>query len=159
MKFKMFFGWVKTAIIVLVALAGAAIVVLDAVMISGVDSSFVTANVTVAAVSLVAAALIEIFALLLLFNSRYRLRDDGLCAVMCVFTDEVAYNDIHRISVNAVTYEIFIAWKKDGEGEETVTRLNLSEKDARAMLPELEKRCAFAVVETFTPPEKKTKKK
>lgn len=159
MSFRMFFGWVKTLIIAVVALAGAAIIVLDAVMISGVNAAFATANVTVAAVSLAAAALIDVFALLLLFNSRYKLRDDGLYALLGVFGDEVAYNDIHRISVNAVTYEIFVAWRKDGEGAETVTRLNLTEKDARAMLPELERRCAFAVAETFTPPEKRGRKK
>lgn len=60
MSFRMFFGWVKTLIIAVVALAGAAIIVLDAVMISGVNAAFATANVTVAAVSLAAAALIDV---------------------------------------------------------------------------------------------------
>ena len=145
--------------VIAIALAGTAIVVLDAVMISGAVPAFETANVTVAAVSLAAAALIVVFAVLLLVNSWYKLRDDGIFAMMAVFGDTVAYNDIRRISVNAVTYEIFVAWQKDGEGPETVTRLNLTEKDSKVMLTELERRCAFATVDTFTPPEKKNKKK
>lgn len=159
MTFRMFFGWIKTCMVITIALAGTAIVVLDAVMISGAVPAFETANVTVAAVSLAAAALIVVFAVLLLVNSWYKLRDDGIFAMMAVFGDTVAYNDIRRISVNAVTYEIFVAWRKDGEGPETVTRLNLTEKNAKAVLAELERRCAFATVDTFTPPEKKNKKK
>lgn len=159
MTFRMFFGWIKTCMVIAITLAGTAIVVLDAVMISGAVPAFETANVTVAAVSLAAAALIVVFAVLLLVNSWYKLRDDGIFAMMAVFGDTVAYNDIRRISVNAVTYEIFVAWRKDGEGPETVTRLNLTEKDSKVMLTELERRCAFATVDTFTPPEKKNKKK
>ena len=56
MTFRMFFGWIKTCMVIAIALAGTAIVVLDAVMISGAVPAFETANVTVAAVSLAAAA-------------------------------------------------------------------------------------------------------
>lgn len=157
MRYRMFFGWIKTAMIVVIVLAGAAIIVLDSVMMSGAVPAFSTANVTVAAVSLAAAALIDIFALLLLFNSYYKLRDDGIFAMMAVFGDNVAYNDVDRISVNADTHEVFISWKREGKGESSVIRLNLSEKDAKNILPELERRCAFATVDTFIPPAKKKK--
>ena len=82
MTFRMFFGWVKTAMLVLIALAGAAIVALDAVMISGAVPAFETSNVTVAAVSLVAAVLIFLFAVLLLACSFYKLGDDGIFSLM-----------------------------------------------------------------------------
>ena len=42
MTFRMFFGWVKTVMLALIALAGAAIVALDAVMISGAAPAFET---------------------------------------------------------------------------------------------------------------------
>lgn len=158
MTFRMFFGWVKTAMLALIALAGAAIVALDAVMISGAVPAFETSNVTVAAVSMVAAVLIFLFAVLLLTCSFYKLGDDGIFSLMGVFADRVAYNDVSRIAVNAVTSEVFISWRKDGAGAETVTRLNLMQKDSKAMLAELERRCAFATIDTFTPPEKKKKK-
>ena len=58
MRYRMFFGWIKTAMIVVIVLAGAAIIVLDSVMMSGAVPAFSTANVTVAAGSLAAAALI-----------------------------------------------------------------------------------------------------
>ena len=158
MTFRMFFGWVKTVMLALIALAGAAIVALDAVMISGAVPAFETSNVTVAVVSLVAAVLIFLFAVLLLACSFYKLGDDGIFSLMGVFADRVAYNDVSRIAVNAVTSEVFISWRKDGAGAETVTRLNLTQKDSKAMLAELERRCAFATIDTFTPPEKKKKK-
>ena len=108
--------------------------------------------------SLVAAVLIFLFAVLLLACSFYKLGDDGIFSLMGVFADRVAYNDVSRIAVNAVTSEVFISWRKDGAGAETVTRLNLTQKDSKAMLAELERRCAFATIDTFTPPEKKKKK-
>lgn len=157
MKFRMFFGIVKTALIALIAVAGATIVVLDAIMISGAVPAFETANVTVAAVSLVAAVLIDAFALLLLFGSVYKLREDGLYARMAVFCDLVPYEGISRISVNAATGEIFVSWRKSGEGADTVSRLNLTEKDAKTMLTELERKCPVATVDYFTPPQKKKK--
>lgn len=157
MKFRMFFGIVKTALIALIALAGAVIIVLDAIMVSGAVPAFETANVTVAAVSLVAAVLIDAFALMLLFGSVYKLREDGLYARMAVFCDLVPYEGISRISVNAATGEIFVAWRKSGEGADTVSRLNLTEKDAKTMLTELERKCPVATVDYFTPPQKKKK--
>lgn len=157
MKFRMFFGIVKTALIALIAVAGATIIVLDAIMISGAVPAFETANVTVAAVSLVAAVLIDAFALLLLFGSVYKLREDGLYARMAVFCDLVPYEGISRISVNAATGEMFVAWRKSGEGADTVSRLNLTEKDAKTMLTELERKCPVATVDYFTPPQKKKK--
>lgn len=157
MKFRMFFGIVKTALIALIAVAGATIIVLDAIMISGAVPAFETANVTVAAVSLVAAVLIDAFALLLLFGSVYKLREDGLYARMAVFCDLVPYEGISRISVNAATGEMFVAWRKSGEGADTVSRLNLTERDAKTMLTELERKCPVATVDYFTPPQKKKK--
>lgn len=159
MTFRMFFGWIKTAMIAIIALAGAAIAVLDAVMLSGATPAFETTNVPVAAVSLAAAVLIDVFALLLLFNSRYKLKEDCIFSVMGMFVDRVAYEDVYRISVNAATGEVFVAWRKGGVGADNVARLNLTEKDAKAILPELERRCGSAVTETFTPPEKKKKDK
>ena len=157
MKFRMFFGIVKTALIALIAVAGATIIVLDAIMISGAVPAFETANVPVAAVSLVAAVLIDAFALMLLFGSVYKLREDGLYARMAVFCDLVPYEGISRISVNAATGEMFVAWRKSGEGADTVSRLNLTEKDAKTMLTELERKCPVATVDYFTPPQKKKK--
>ena len=157
MKFRMFFGIVKTALIALIAVAGAAIIELDAIMISGAVPAFETANVTVAAVSLVAVVLIDAFALLLLFGSVYKLREDGLYARMAVVCDLVPYEGISRSSVNAVTGEMLVAWRKSGEGADTVSRLNLTEKDAKTMLTELERKCPVATVDYFTPPQKKKK--
>ena len=111
-RYLMFFGYVKTVLIALVALLGLAIIALDIVMISGKVAHFATTNVAIASVSLAAAALIDIFALLLLFNSRYTLKDDGISVVIAVFFDKVPYDEVRTISVNAVTDEVFVAWCK-----------------------------------------------
>ena len=50
-----------------------------------------------------------------------------------------------------------MAWRKSGEGADTVSRLNLTEKDAKTMLTELERKCPVATVDYFTPPQKKKK--
>ena len=153
-RYLMFFGYVKTVLIALVALLGLAIIALDIVMISGKVAHFATTNVAIASVSLAAAALIDIFALLLLF--RYTLKDDGISVVIAVFFDKVPYDEVRTISVNAVTDEVFVAWCKPS-GEQTVFRLNLRRDDSRAVLAVLSEKCAFATVETFSPPEKKDK--
>ena len=90
MKFRMYFGGIKTALIVLVILAGATIIILDAIMISGSVPSLITANRTIAAVSLAAAAIVATAAALLLFNSFYKLRDDDLYVMLGFFGDEIS---------------------------------------------------------------------
>lgn len=163
MKFRMYFGWLKTTLVSVVILAGVVVVVLDAVMLSGEVSALITANKPVAGVSLAAGALLTIAASLLLGNSYYKFRDDELFVMMGVFGDYVEYDTVRKIAVNAVTGEIFVISEKPSEDGAPATsvniRLNLTAKGYKDILPELEKRCAFAVVETFTPPEKKKKDK
>lgn len=160
MKFRMYFGGIKTALIALVILAGAAIVVLDAIMISGSVPSLITANKTIAAVSLAAAAVVGIAAGLLLFNSFYKLRDDDLYVMLGFFGDEIEYSEVKIIRVNALTKEVFVTYRKQQEEEEReyCIRLNLNRVQSEKILKELTDKCAFAVVETFEPPAKKNKK-
>lgn len=157
-KYRMFFGWGKTALIALVILAGAAIVVMDAVMISGAAERFTTANKTVAAVSLAAGAIVAAAAALLLFNSYYVCRDDELYIMFGFFADKVPYSSVFRIAVNAENKEVFIAYK--GEKNDAVkVRVNLTPDKSAAFLAELEKKCAFAAVDTFIPPSDKNTNK
>lgn len=150
-KYRMFFGWVKTALIALVILAGLAIIILDSIMISGGVQSLATANKTVAAVSLAAGAVITAAAVLLLVNSYYSFRDDELNVVFGFFVDRIPYSDVQKIAVNADTKEIFVAYKND-KGELIRIRVNLAPERSADFLAELEKKCAFASVETFIPP-------
>lgn len=156
-KYRMFFGWWKVTLIALVILAGAVIVVLDAVMISGAVPKLETANKAVAGVSLAAAALVAVAAGLLLFNSYYKLDSEEFCIMLGFFPDKVEYSDIHRIAVNAETKEVFVFCKKEN-AEEYSVRLNLNAAKSQELLGELTDKCPFAVVETFQPPEKKKKK-
>ena len=160
MKFRMYFGGIKTALIVLVILAGATIIILDAIMISGSVPSLITANRTIAAVSLAAAAIVATAAALLLFNSFYKLRDDDLYVMLGFFGDEIEYSDVRTIKVNAVTKEVFVTYRKQEEEEEKeyCVHLNLNRAQSEKILKELTDKCAFAVVEMFDPPANKIRK-
>ena len=59
MKFRMYFGAVKTVCIAVVVAIGVAVVTLDSVMLSGAVSTLTTSNTALAWVSLVAGALIS----------------------------------------------------------------------------------------------------
>ena len=96
MKFRMYFGWLKTTLVSVVILAGVVVVVLDAVMLSGEVSALITANKPVAGVSLAAGALLTIAASLLLGNSYYKFRDDELFVMMGVFGDSVEYDTVRK---------------------------------------------------------------
>ena len=99
MKFRMFFGAVKTTCIALVIAIGVAVIVLDSVMLSGAVSALTTSNTALAWASLVAGAIITVFAMLMLFNSYYRFDDDEFAVVFGVFVDRIEYDEVEEIFV------------------------------------------------------------
>lgn len=151
MKFRMFFGAVKTALIALVVAIGVAVIVLDAVMLSGAVSALTAQNEALAAVSLVAGALIALFAALLLFNSHYRFTDSRLVSVCGVFVDKFDYDDVEEIVVTVNTYEIFLRLRR-ADGSLSEIRVNVTAARGKDFLAEIEKRCARAVVSYVQPP-------
>lgn len=151
MKVRMFFGAVKTTCIALVVAIGVAVIVLDSVMLSGAVSALTAQNEALAWVSLVAGALIAVFAALLLFNSHYRFADSHLVSVCGVFVDKIAYDDVEEIVVAVNTYEIFLRFRRADKATAEV-RINVSPSRAKDFLAETEKRCARAVVSYVQPP-------
>lgn len=78
MKFRMNFGIVKTIIVVLVVLGALAVVALDIAMLAGANG-VATQQPAVAWVSIVAALVIAVAALLVLFNSYYGFKKTNSC--------------------------------------------------------------------------------
>lgn len=157
MKTKMNFGWLKSAIIVVVMLGALAVIILDIVMLAGVDGVR-TASPAVAGVSMAAGVLLLIAACLILFNSYYRFREDAMLVVLGFFYDKLPYENISGIRENTVTKEIYVIYKaeNDSDGEQSI-RLNLSAVKSEKFLDELRKHCPFVIVEPFTPDKKKKK--
>lgn len=156
MKFRMYFGGVKTACVAVVIAIGIAVIVLDSVMLSGAVSTLTTSNTALAWVSLVAGALIAVFAALLLFNSYYKLNDDELVVVFGVFVDRIAYGEVEEIFVTVDGCEIFLSCRRAGKSPVNL-RLYPTPSRSKDILSELEKRCAFAVVHYIQPPADKDK--
>lgn len=77
MKIRMNFGVVKTILLAVVTLGALAIVGLDIAMLAGANGVY-TDSPAIAIVSLVAATLIALAALLVLFNSAYRFKTIAL---------------------------------------------------------------------------------
>lgn len=156
MKFRMFFGAVKTACIALVIAIGVAVIILDSVMLSGAVSALTTSNTALAWASLVAGAIITVFAVLMLFNSYYKFDDDEFAVVFGVFVDRIEYDEVEEIFVTVDEYEIFLSYRRAGKAPANL-RLYLSPTRRKEMLAELEKKCAFAVVHYIQPPAEKDK--
>ena len=152
MKFKMYFGKIKTALFAMVMIIALALIVVDILLLSHVFGNAV--NEVVAGVSMGAGALIFVGCALTLFYSNYELKDDHLKCVLAVFCDKIKYESIAGIRQNTVTKEVFVA-VEDDKGDVFVSSLNLDPATADKMARELACKCGM-LVEYYSP---KTDKK
>ncbi len=156
MKLRMYFGAVKTALISVAGIAGAAIVILDAVMLSGVSPSL-SVNTAVAGVSLAAAIIVVIAAILILFNSTYVFSEDAMIVTLGFFADRLEYEKITAIRQNTLTKEIWLSFSDEHDEEQSV-RINVSAAKTEDFLAAMRKYRPFIIAEYFTPDDKKKKK-
>lgn len=158
MKFRMYFGAVKTVIVAIIIAGALAISGLDIAMLAGANG-VATAQPAVAWVSVVAAVVIAVAALLVLFNSYYGFKDDKMVAVLGFFVDKIKYEDIVCIKQNSLTGEIYLITKglKESDGEMSF-KVNIPSSKTDAFILEMRNHIGEIIVEVFTP-EKKDKKK
>lgn len=158
MKFRMNFGVVKTVIVTIIVLGALAIGGLDIAMLAGANG-VATSQPAVAWVSIVAAVIIAVAALLVLVNSYYGFKDDKIIAVLGFFVDRIKYDDIICIKQNSLTGEIYLITKglKESDGEMSF-RVNISPSKTDAFIREMRNHIGEIIVEVFTP-EKKDKNK
>lgn len=158
MKFRMNFGIVKTIIVVLVVLGALAVVALDIAMLAGANG-VATQQPAVAWVSIVAALVIAVAALLVLFNSYYGFKKDKFVSVLGFFVDKMSYDDIICIKQNSLTGEIYIITKgiKAQDGEMSF-KVNIAPQKTDDFIHEMRNHIGEVIVEVFTP-EKKNKDK
>lgn len=158
MKIRMNFGVVKTIILAVITLGALAIVGLDIAMLAGANGVY-TDSPAIAIVSLVAATLIALAALLVLFNSAYRFKNDRLVATLGFFVDKIKYDDVICIKQNSETREIYLLCngQKESDGEVSF-KINVSTKRVDDFIKGMREHIGDVIVEVFTP-EKKDKKK
>lgn len=158
MKFNMYFGRVKTALIVIVILGALAVLILDVLLLVGA-TGMQTSSPVVAWCSMAAAAIVAVAAFLILLNSYYKFDDANLKIVLGFFADRIEYEKITAIKQNTENKDIYVLFSEGETGEEVQNiRLNLSSAKSEAFLAQMRKCCPFVIVEPFTPPEKKKKK-
>jgi hypothetical protein len=157
MKFNMYFGRLKTALICVVIAGALAVFALDVALLVGVDG-LKTSSPVVAGCSMAAATIVAVAALLILLNSSYRFGDYELKVTLGFFADKIEYEKITAIKQNAKNKDVYILYAEGETGEEVQNiRLNLSPSKTDAFLAEMRRYCPFIIVEPFTPPEKKKK--
>lgn len=155
MKFRMNFGIVKTIILAVIVAGALAIIGVDIAMLAGES----TQEPAIAGVSVGAATLIAVAALLVLFNSYYKFKDNQLVAVLGFFVDKIDYNDVVCVKQNSETREIYIVTKgiKQTDGEMSF-KVNISTQKVDDFIAALRDKIGDIIVEVFTP-EKKDKNK
>lgn len=96
MKFRMNFGIVKTVIVAVIIVGALAIAALDIAMLAGANG-VATQQPAVAWVSIVAAVIIAVAALLVLFNSYYGFKEDKMVSVLGFsLTNQVRRYRLHK---------------------------------------------------------------
>ncbi len=152
------FGIVKTIIVVLVVLGALAVMALDIAMLAGANG-VATQQPAVAWVSIVAALIIAVAALLVLFNSYYGFKKDKFVSVLGFFVDKMSYDDIICIKQNSLTGEIYLITKgiKAQDGEMSF-KVNIAPQKTDDFIHEMRNHIGEVIVEVFTP-EKKNKDK
>lgn len=156
MKFRQFFGTVKTILIALIAAGSLAIVGVDIALLVGKE--YITSAPAVAIVSMIAAILITVFALLMLLNSFYKFRDKDLYSCLAFFVDKIRYDDIVGIKQNSETNDIYLIIRAFKSSQPPMAfRMNLKKGREEEFLKLLKEKNPSLAVETFEPKKKKNK--
>ena len=147
-RFAMNFGIVKTVIIVVVFLAAIAIGGVDIALIPG---AIYTPTVAPCAVSLAAAALIVIFATLILFNSRYKFKTERFEVTIGLFTDKISYDDVLYMRQNSMTQQLYLIIKNDKSTEgQLLVKINVSAASANGFIEAMREKIPSIMIELFT---------
>lgn len=152
------FGIVKTVIVTVIILGALAVCALDIAMLAGANG-VATSQPAVAWVSIVAAAIIAVAAMLVLLNSYYGFKKDKIVSVLGFFVDKIKYDDVVCIKQNSLTGEIYLIVKglREQDGEVSF-KVNIAPQKTDAFIHEMRNHIGEIIVEVFTP-EKKNKDK
>lgn len=151
--FRMNFGALKLALLIVVILGALAVIGLDIAILAG--AIFTDARV-VAWVSLAASALVGAMVVVVLAGSGYSFCEDHICVSLGFFKDKLPYDKITELKRNgdSGTYYIIMGDVQTG----TNVRVDISASANDEFVKELRKHLPTIPVETFVlPPKNKNK--
>ena len=159
MKFRMNFGIVKTIILALVIAGALSLAAIDIAMLAGAEG-LETSMPAIAGVSLAAAVIIAIAALVVLLNSFYKFEEAQLVFVLGIFKDTISYDNVTAVRQDSRTKEayIFAKGKRVQDGEVSL-HIVTNPKNADKLLEEIRKAMPSMIIEVFTSEDKHSKKK
>ena len=150
--FRMNFGAVKLALMLLVIFGALGVIGLDVAILAGAIATRVP---EVAWASLAASVLVAAAALVVLISSGYRFDDECMYVLLGIFKDKIPYENITGLKRNADSGVYYIVM---GEGEDgTSVRIDIPRAKDEAFVKELRKHLPTIPVETFILPKKKDK--
>ncbi len=157
MKVKMNFGTFKNIAVIAVILGALAIVGLDISML--VDRRGISVTVPlIAGFSLVAALIIILIALLVLFNSYYKFKNEHFVVMIGFFADKIKYDDVICVKQNVITKEIFVlVSQSDNVMGAKAYKINVLPQKVDGFLVGLREKKSNLVVEFFEPDKKEKK--
>jgi len=156
MKIRMSFDVAKIVIICAVLAGVCAIIGLDIALLAGATGS--GTSPAIPAVSMAAGIVVGVIALLLLVNSYYKFKNDGLLILIGLFADKVAYDDILFVRQCIDTDELFLIVKdKEHSDKEMGLKVSIAEKFSDDFIKGLREYIPNITVDIFSQPKKKDK--
>lgn len=161
MKIRMNFGTIKLVILAAVFAGVLAILGLDIAILAGAKGIIVN-SVAIPVVSMIAALLVGVACGLLIFNSFYKFKEQGLMIVLGFFADKVAYDEVVMLKQNMETSELFLIVNDKSKAPvntQIALRVNIAAVKTDEFLAEVRRHIPNITVEMFTQPKKKKKDK
>lgn len=148
MKFKFSFGKFQLALLIIVVILSLAAIIVNSLFIAGVGTLRTYAP-AIAGTSIACSALLFIFALLVLFNSYYKIADGRISMVLGFLPSKIDVSTVTDIKKDAVKKDIFVLY-----GGQSL-KIIIKEKDGDAFVEELRKQNPAIIFSYFNVPEDK----
>lgn len=148
MKFKFAFGKFQLALLIIVLILSLAAIIVNSLFIAGVGI-LKTYAPAIAGTSIACSALIFIFALLVLFNSYYKISDGRITMVLGFLPSKIDVSTVTDIKKDAVKNDIYILY--GGQSLKVI----IKEKDGDIFVDELRKQNPAIIFSYFNIPDDK----
>ncbi len=148
--YRMDFGAVKLAMLIIVLIGVLALTGLDIAMLAGAIN---TVSPAAAGVSLGAAVIVGAATLVIIFNSGYRIKEDRVEVCLGFFKDKVMFSAITSVKINAKTGELYLVTGDEVSG--TSVKINAERKSLAAFESALRPLLQTVPFDTFEPSDTK----
>ncbi len=159
MKIRMTFGVVKSVIIAIVFVGVLAVEALDIALLAGAGA-LIASSPAIPIVSMIAAGIIGIACLLLLFNSYYKFKENSFIIMLGFFADKVRYEDVVVLRQNIATNELYMIVTENNPAKAQIgLKVNIAAGKTDSFITCIREHIPNVTVEIFSEPKKKKKDK